>query len=204
MPFTNTNDHYGWTAQLLHWTMALLMMGLFGLGWWMVDLSFYHAWYHHSQELHQALGMLALTLATARIGWAMYQRPPPLQANIRPWQRLAANLTHHTLYLMTLAIPISGYLITTASGQGIDVFGWFEIPSLFPPSKGREEITGSIHKYLSYGTGILVLAHVGAALKHQFIDRDGTLRRMTGPDNASHGATIALSSPRAGEPVETS
>ncbi|GAB4350947.1 MAG: cytochrome b [Gammaproteobacteria bacterium] len=176
----NSNHHYGYIAQLLHWTVALLIIGLIPMGWWMVGLDYYHGWYHRAPQLHKVLGMVALLLAAVRIGWAIIDRPPPLVASLHPWERIAASGAHHLLYLATLAIPVTGYLISTSRGEGIDFYGWFEVPALLPEEKGREEWAGALHAYLAYGTAALVCAHAFAALKHQFIDRNGTLRRMLG------------------------
>lgn len=177
----NSSSHYGYPAQALHWAVGLLILGLVGMGWWMVDLGFYDPWYHRAPELHKALGLLALLLAVVRIGWAAVERPPALVASLRLWERRAATAAHHLLYLATLAIPVSGYLISTARGEGIDLYGWWEVPALLPAAKGREEWAGALHAYLAYGTLALVAVHAAAALKHQFIDRNGTLRRMLGP-----------------------
>lgn len=177
----NSSTHYGYLAQLLHWLLGLLILGLIGMGWWMVGLGFYDPWYHRAPELHKTLGMLALVLAVLRIGWAISERPPGLVESLHAWEKLAATAAHHLLYLVTLAIPVTGYLISTARGEGIDLYGWWEVPALLPAEKGREEWAGVLHAYLAYGTLALVGLHASAALKHQFIDRNGTLRRMLGP-----------------------
>lgn len=176
----NTVADYGLIAQLLHWTVAVLILGLIGLGWWMVDLGYYDPWYYRAPALHKALGMLALLLALVRIGWAIGDRPPHLVASLAAWERLGATAAHHALYLLTIAIPVTGYLISTARGEGIDLFGWFEIPALLPAATGREEWAGRLHAWLAYATLALVVLHALAAIKHQFIDKNGTLRRMAG------------------------
>ena len=79
---------------------------------------------------------------------------------------------------MMFLIPITGYAISTSAGRGISMFGWFELPALFSVDEQTREWAVQLHFYLAYGTAIVVLGHIGAALKHQFIDKEGTLLRM--------------------------
>ncbi len=177
----NSPHHYGYIAQAAHWLVGLLILGLTALGWWMVGLSYYDPWYYRAPELHKVLGLLALLLALLRIVWAMADRPPALVSDLHPLEKTGATVAHYLLYALTLAIPLTGYLISTALGEGIDIYGWWEVPALLPAEKGREEWAGALHAYLAYGTLALVAVHTAGALKHQFIDRNGTLRRMLGP-----------------------
>jgi cytochrome b561 len=78
-----------------------------------------------------------------------------------------------------LLIPATGYIISTSAGDGISMFGWFEVPALLPAGETVRDIAIELHYWLAYGTAALVVIHAAAAVKHQFIDRDGTLRRMT-------------------------
>lgn len=174
----NSPTHYGSVAKTLHWFLALALAAQFALGWYMTELTYYDPWYHDAPAIHKACGMLLWLIALLRILWAVYDRPPPLVDGMASWERLAAKASHSTLYLMTLLIPLSGYLISTAKGHGIDMFGLFEIPALFPATKQMEETAGRVHYVLAFGTAFLVLAHVSAALKHHFIERDSTLKRM--------------------------
>ena len=174
----NSATHYGTIAKSLHWLLALTLAAQFALGWYMTELSYYDRWYHDAPAIHKACGMLLWSLALLRILWAIYDHPPPLVRGMKEWERLAAKASHSTLYFMTLLIPLSGYLISTAKGHAIDVFGLFEIPALFPAVKQMEDLAGKVHYILAFGTAWLVLAHVLAALKHHFIERDETLTRM--------------------------
>lgn len=174
----NSAQRYGAVTKSLHWTIALLIMGLIGLGWYMVGLTYYDPWYNDSLTTHRALGMLVLALAVLMLVWRIYSRPPALVATIKPWERVAAKAVHATLYLMMLAIPITGYTISTSAGGTIPVFGWFEIPALYPVDEPLRDFAITVHYYLAYGTAFLIALHALAALKHQFIDRDGTLGKM--------------------------
>lgn len=176
----NSQDRYGIVARALHWLMALLLVALFALGWYITEISYYNPWYKLSFDMHKSFGMVAFALALLRIGWIMYDPAPPLPTTMPRWAQLAAKGGHLTLYLMMLLIPVSGYLISTADGQGISVFELFEVPALLPPMERMEDLAGWAHYLLAFGTAWLVLAHMLAAIKHQYLDRDGTLDKMLG------------------------
>lgn len=169
---------YDLVARLLHWAIAVLILGLVGLGWWMVDLSYYERWYNRSLEWHKALGILVLELALLNIAWNLARRPPPLPGSIPRWQRIAAHAVHGVLFLLMLGIPLTGYLISTSAGAPVSFFGLYEVPALFDGGTRVRDIAIDLHYWMSYGALALVAMHAGAALKHQFIDKDGTLRRM--------------------------
>lgn len=176
----STTDRYGLIARALHWSMALLLLALFVLGWWATELTYYDPLYRIIPDLHRSLGVLAALLIGLRLGWWLLDRRPQPSARASSWERWAARLVHALLYALMVLLPISGYLMSTADGRGVDVFGLFQLPALLPPSSGREEWAGAVHYYLGYGGAWLVLLHVAAALKHQLLDRDGTVRRMIG------------------------
>ncbi|MBF0427733.1 MAG: cytochrome b [Magnetococcales bacterium] len=165
-------------ARWIHWGMALLLILLVGLGFYAISLTYYDPYYHRSVFWHRSLGILAFMLLLLRISWRLKHAPPPLPETFPKWERLAATLTHLGLYVMMGFLPISGYLMSTADGHGVNVFGWFELPALLPVAKGRETWAGMIHLVLAVLFCSLVLLHVLAALKHHFINRDGILRRM--------------------------
>ncbi len=174
----NTNERYGAIAKLLHWAIALLILGLSGLGLYMVDLTYYDRWYNASLTAHKALGILALELGVFKILWALCSRTPALPEGMRPWERHAARAMHGVLFAMMLLIPLSGYAISTSDGAAVSFFGLYEIPAVIPPLEGMNELASEIHYYLAYLTLGLVAMHAGAALKHQLVNRDGTLSRM--------------------------
>lgn len=174
----NSKYQYGSVTRILHWSVALLIIGLIWLGWYMVGLSYYDPWYHDSLVTHRALGMLVLLLAVIKILWTLFSMRPDLPGSLKPWERYAAHSAHITLFVMMLLIPISGYVISTSADATIPFFYWFDIPSLFRVSEQARDLAIAIHYYLAYGTIALILIHAGAALKHQFIEKDGTLKKM--------------------------
>jgi cytochrome b561 len=174
----NSATAYGVVSRLLHWMIAVLMFGLIGLGWWMVGLNFYHPDYHSSLSLHKSLGMIALGLATMKIVWRILSPPPVLAATLTGTQRRLATGMHRLLWLGIIVVPLSGYGISTSEGAGVDVFDWFSIPAWLPRSETLRDMVTTLHEWVAYGIGAFALFHALAALKHQFVDRDGTLRRM--------------------------
>ena len=162
----------------MHWTVALLIIGLIVLGWYMVGLTYYDKWYNDSLSIHKALGMLALALACLKVIWAAVSPSPAFSATLKPWERAAARTTHIVLYAMMVAIPVTGYAISTSAGDSVSFFGWIDIPALLPKSEGLRDLAIELQYYFSYGTAGLVGLHALAALKHQFVDKDGTLRKM--------------------------
>jgi len=179
MRLRNDLQGYGLVSVLLHWIMAVLVIGLFALGKYMVDLDYYHPWYQKAPDLHRSLGVITGLLLLFRFVWRWTNPQPEIFG--RPWERQAALWVHRLFYALMAAIVVSGYLITTADGQAVSVFGWFEIPATIYGIDNQEDVAGVVHEWLANGLIALAVLHSLAALKHHFIDRDPTLRRMLGP-----------------------
>lgn len=175
----NTTSGYGLIAILLHWLMALAIFGMFGLGLYMVTLNFYHPWYHSALETHKAIGVLVGMVLLARFGWRSIN-VSPAGLSAKPVENQLAHVAHMALYLLMAALLVSGYLISTADGRAIEVFGLFYVPSLIA-REGLEDTAGEIHEVLAWTLIGLVLLHAAAALKHHFMSKDNTLRRMLRP-----------------------
>ena len=178
MRLLNDNAHYGIVTKSLHWLIAISMFGLIGLGWYMVDLSYYDRWYNASLSLHRSFGVLVFILGFCMLLWKWISPSPQLDIQIPAWQKHAAKLVQRILLLLVLAIPLTGFLVSTSAGKPVDVFGWFEVPVLIQLGGAWRERVIDAHYYLSYAVGGIALGHALAALKHQFINRDGTLMRM--------------------------
>lgn len=164
----------------MHWLVALTIVGLFALGYWMVDLTYYHDWYRRAPDIHRSIGILLLVVMVLRVIWrAVNVAPAPLPNHSR-WEVRGAHLAHLALYLLIFVAMISGYLISTADGSSISVFGWFEVPSVTGQIKGMEDTAGTVHYWSTWALVALAAAHGAAALKHHFLDRDRTLVRMFG------------------------
>ncbi len=192
----NTTAYYGWVSIGLHWSMALALIGLYFLGDYMVTLDYYDTWYHKAPALHKSTGMVLGLVLVSRIFWnAMQPKPAPLETNF--WLVLAGKTVHFSLYLLTLLLLVSGYLISTARGQGISVFGLLEFPALLGDNAERGELAGTVHATLATVFIITVALHSLAALIHHYIFKDRTLSRMlwvksASPDQNSHENSSTL------------
>lgn len=180
MQWGNSNRCWGLVQVLLHWTVALLLIGLFGLGLWMTGLDYYSPWYQAAPDWHRAIGLLVALLLLVRLLWRLAQPVPRPLPTHRPGEVRLAHAVHWLLYLLITAIAVSGYLTSTADGRPIDWFGWFEVPALVTGGDQMEQWTGRLHELLAWVLALLVGLHAGGALKHHFIDRDSTLTRMLG------------------------
>lgn len=177
----NNNAHnYGLMSQLLHWLMLPLVWGLFALGLYMTSLDYYHPWYHAAPWWHKSLGLLTLFLLGIRLCWALIQSKPQPLIQHNPWEVWTARITHILLYLLLILICISGYFIATLKGEGIDFFGLFELSSVIESLEDPDDWIGGFHLWAAVALMILSLLHAGAALKHHFVDKDATLKRMIG------------------------
>ena len=170
---------YTTTAIALHWLIALLIVGGFAMGLYMTGLKLspdklkLYSW-------HKWSGMTVLALAAIRIVWRRtHPAPAPLPGQPR-WQLQAAHLAHLALYALIVAIPLSGWLYSSASGYPVVYFGIkaLQLPDLVAKDKELAKLLKEIHELLNWTMAALVTVHAAAAIKHHLIDRDGTLARM--------------------------
>lgn len=171
---------YGVISIAIHWISALLILFLFGLGIYMVDLTYYDDWYHKGPELHVSLGLLVLLLMLLRIIWRTIN-PTPVDLPAKPIQQKAARLVKIALYLFIFIVITSGYLITTAEGQAASMFNLVKFPVLVELSADNVDRAGELHEYFAWGIIALVVVHLLGALMHHFVMRDKTLVRILKP-----------------------
>lgn len=193
MSSKGTLPRYGDVAVLLHWSMALLIIGLLGFGKFTASLDESSALYVSFIQLHKSFGITVLLLACLRIFWRIAHSVPPEPEHGPAWQTVAARLTHAVLYLLMFALPVSGWVMVSASPLNVDtiLFGvvpWPHLPIL-PDLDERgaiAELFHFVHEQAGHVLIAMVLLHIVAALKHQLIDRDGLIQRMA-PDWSSVG-----------------
>jgi cytochrome b561 len=162
----------------IHWLSALIVIGMFTLGWWMVGLDYYSQWYRTAPFVHKSVGILLVLLTVVRVVFKIAKASPETAG--KPVEVIAAKSVHLVIYFLLFVLFFSGYLISTPDGRGISVFNWFMVPSLGELFPNQADIAGRIH-YITALTLIgLAAVHAAAALKHHFIDKDNTLRKMMG------------------------
>ncbi|CTQ62562.1 cytochrome b561 [Labrenzia sp. EL_208] len=181
----NTSSGYGRIAIAFHWTMAVLIVGMLAFGLYMTTLPPTAAETFQLYQLHKSVGFVVLTLAVFRLGWRLVNPSPKLPEGMHPLEKLAAHLGHAGLYALIFAMPITGWFMASASPWGIPtvLFNVQPVPHLpVPDALGTKEQAEAffkiLHKYGAFLLIALVVVHVAAALKHHFIARDDTLKRM--------------------------
>jgi cytochrome b561 len=168
---------YTRTAIGLHWVVAILVVAAFGLGLIMTDMPFsmtklkFFSW-------HKWLGVTVFIFAVIRVIWRATHPAPALDPAISKVENFLAHSAHTILYLLIFVVPISGYFYSVAAGFPVVYLGLFPLPSLINPNPDIAETLKSIHHIFVYTMAGLVGLHVFGALKHYFIDHDGTLARM--------------------------
>jgi cytochrome b561 len=176
-PATDTRNSYGHVAIGLHWLIAFAILATFALGLYMHELPLspqklkLYSW-------HKWAGVSIFLFVVLRLGWRLAHRPPALPAAMPGWQRMAAEATHVLLYLLMFAVPISGWLMSSAKGFQTVWFGVLPLPDLLDKNQQLGDLLKEVHEALNFAMAGLVLAHAGAALKHHVIDRDDVLARM--------------------------
>jgi cytochrome b561 len=185
MPVKNTTDRFGAVAQLLHWLIAAMIV----MQWFMIE------WVEEAEHArktdpaaaleqlawmtrHKAFGMTILGLAIVRLLWRFLSPPPAWPAAMPAWQVWLARGVHYGFYLLLFALPISGWLYSSAANRPVSYFGLFTFPDLVAPDKALRHTMHEWHEIAFNALFALAIVHVLAALKHQFVDKDGLLGRM--------------------------
>ena len=170
----NARATYGRVARFFHWLMAALLLWQVSVAITMVRLP--EDWYHRLSFWHESSGVVLLALVTARLAWRLIHPPPPLTAP--PLMRLGAHAVHAALYVLLFAIPVTGYLMNNALGFAVEPFGLFTLPTLLTLDRPLGFRLLALHFWLGMTLLALFCLHLGAALLHHFVLRDGTLNRM--------------------------
>jgi len=172
-----TTSRYAPVAIGLHWLIAALILASFSVGLYMADLPF------SPQKLkifswHKWAGVTIFVLVAVRSIWRLFNPAPPLADELPKWQRWVAAATHYLLYALMFAIPLTGWLMSSAKGFQTVYFGILPIPDLLQKDADMGDILRNVHEALNWLMITVVGLHVAAALKHHFIDKDDVLRRM--------------------------
>ncbi|MDB5429811.1 MAG: cytochrome [Caulobacter sp.] len=181
-------DRYSTVAILLHWLIAAMIVTNVGYAWYANGL--------HGLEkipplqIHKSIGISILLLTLARLAWRLVNRPPPMPADLKPWERLLARTVHVLFYVVMIGLPLTGWAMVSASPTikiyPINFFGYGHWPAIqalssLPHDQMKqahgtfETAHGLLAKLIVY---LLIPLHIAGALKHQFIDKDNDLARM--------------------------
>lgn len=167
--------HYDRVARTLHWTIGTLIIANILLGLLHDPLGELFP----AMPIHKSIGFLVLALSLVRLGWRIGHPVPPLPAAMPRWEKLSATALHGFFYVLMIAMPLTGWVFSSAGKYPIGFFGLFEIPKLaVDRSMPIVGASHEAHEILGIGWGVLLLVHIGAALRHHFILKDGVLTRM--------------------------
>ena len=184
MTAKNTSTTYGWVAQWLHWIIAALVVTQFVLG------QLAEATDAPVRQLallanHKSVGITVLLLAVLRLCWRAGSTQPVLPVRMPPWQVYASKITHWLLYGLIFALPISGWLMSSASAYSVSWFNLVELPDLVSPNEALKDVLISVHHLLATTLFLVASVHLLAAIKHHFVDHDDVLKRMLSTANGS-------------------
>jgi cytochrome b561 len=179
-PIENTEERYGAIAILLHWCVALLVIGLAAVGLYMValpDIGF------NTKKVtlviyHKEFGLLVLLLLATRLAWRVTHILPGLVEHMSDWQKIAARFVHLSFYALLFALPVTGCLMSSAAGIPVSFFGLFLLPDFVHRDNDLFQRYADVHKWLSYTLIFFICVHAGAALRHHYVFMDDTLRKM--------------------------
>lgn len=195
----NAATRYTKTAVVLHWLIGFVIIGMFALGWFMSELpkeapkqTAYdlfnlgvYTWQLDEPasprtfyfNLHKSIGITLLALIAIRVFWRVTHRPPALLGTLKAWERKLATAGHHLLYVLMVAMGLTGLLQALYSKYGVKWFGLDFLPGL--DDKAIRGVFHEAHELIGIAFAALIVVHILAALKHRFIDKDETLSRMS-------------------------
>lgn len=179
-PWVNTLQRYGIVAVALHWAMAALIVALAAMGLYMVRLP--DVGFDTTKItlilVHKALGMLALALTVPRLAWRLASALPRFVDGLPEWQEVAARFVHLMFYALMFAVPVTGWLMSSAGGYPLPFLGLFDVPDLIGRNEWLFRVLIDVHRWLAWMLLFFLVLHAAAALRHHLGLRDDTLRRM--------------------------
>src|SRR6266581_1174861 len=173
----NDADSWGAPAKLFHWVMAALILAQIALGLmaasWRVSPAKLELFFWH-----KSTGMLILALVALRLLWRLANPAPMLPPGMAAWERAAARLSHLFLYALMIALPVTGWIVNSASNVPFRIFWLIPLPAIVAPDEPSADLAAGVHRGLAALLALALLAHIGAALRHHFVNRNTVLLRM--------------------------
>jgi len=180
MQFKNTSNEFGLIAKLLHWGVATLFILQFiwvyikiyalpeksALGLFLLKL------------VHKPIGFFLLVISFLTVYWRLTNIKPSFPKSMPEWEKFAAKVVHFCLFFVIVMMPVTGFIASNYGGFPINIFGLFKLPLILPTDKERAKLFLALHEYCSYLSIFLLIVHLGAVVKHQFIDKCNILKRM--------------------------
>ncbi|WP_449429372.1 cytochrome b [Rhodanobacter umsongensis] len=193
MSLRSNDRQWGSIAKFFHWTIALAILGngIFGL---LMDLARSPMQKINWLALHKSIGLTVLALVLLRVLWRWGDGRPREEPAPR-WQRLGAQAVHGVMYVLIVALPVSGWWFNSITGKPLQWFKLFNLPALAAKNDDMRHLSHAVHEYLFWLLILVLLAHVGAALKHHVFDNDNVLRRMLPFGRLRNGSTSTGDSP---------
>lgn len=177
MQFYNTVRQWGAVAKFLHWTIALLIIGLLIVGNIMEGMANSPLKFQ-IYAVHKSIGITVLALMVARLAWRFVNPTPALPTNLKGYERALAHLTHWGFYAVAIATPIAGWVISSAANFPVKWFGLVTLPNLVGPNRETQELAEAVHGTLGWVIVALLALHIAAVVKHHVMLKDMTLVRM--------------------------
>jgi cytochrome b561 len=176
MPFRNTTRTWGSLSKGFHWLIVLLIINQ----WWIAERAEELKGLAKLEALawHKSFGMTVLMLAVLRLAWRLVNPTPELATETKPWERMLANISHFLLYALIFAMPLTGWMMSSAKNYPVSWFKLFQFPDLVAPAEQTFRQMHDLHHLLFKVLVGVALLHVAGALKHHFIDRNDVLKRM--------------------------
>ena len=177
MCIKNTTESYGIVHKAFHWLMGLVIIGLIIAGLIMVRMDAAPLKFE-IYGIHKATGIIILALFALRLLWKWFNpKPAPLDSH-EAWEKLLARTIHIALYVLMAAMPLSGWLMSSAAGFPVDLYGLLTLPDLLDKNEDLATLFNQTHEIMGYALIAVIALHVAGAVKHHVIDKDSTLRRM--------------------------
>lgn len=177
MTLKNTDEHYGSVAKFFHWLMSVMILGSLIVGFTMTDMANTPDKFK-LYGLHKSFGFTILTLVFLRLLWKISNKGPKLPDALNKIEKCLAALGHMFLYVLMFALPVTGWIMSSAAGFPVSVFGLFTLPNLVEPDLGMKRDFMEIHENLAFLLIFMVILHVLAALMHHVYHKNTILRRM--------------------------